>query len=44
MPQEIEVKFALRDRNELVHRLHEIGASLEFISGATLPGVEVLRV
>ena len=26
MPQEIEVKFALRDRNELVHRLHEIGA------------------
>jgi len=26
MPQEIEVKFALRDRNELVRRLHEIGA------------------
>ena len=27
MPQEIEVKFALRDRNELVRRLHEIGAT-----------------
>jgi adenylate cyclase class 2 len=26
MPQEIEVKFALRDRNELVRKLHEIGA------------------
>jgi adenylate cyclase, class 2 len=27
MPQEIEVKFALRDRNELTRKLHEIGAS-----------------
>lgn len=26
MAQEIEVKFLLRDRNELVHKLHEIGA------------------
>jgi adenylate cyclase, class 2 len=26
MAQEIEVKFALRDRNELVRKLHEIGA------------------
>ena len=26
MPQEIEVKFPLRDRNELVRKLHEIGA------------------
>ena len=26
MPHEIEVKFALRDRNELVRKLHEIGA------------------
>jgi adenylate cyclase class 2 len=27
MATEIEVKFALRDRNELVRRLHEIGAT-----------------
>ena len=26
MPQEIEVKFPLRDRNELTRKLHEIGA------------------
>ena len=26
MAQEIEVKFALKDRNELVHKLHDIGA------------------
>jgi adenylate cyclase class 2 len=26
MPQEIEVKFPLRDRNELLRRLHELGA------------------
>jgi len=26
MPQEIEVKFPLHDRNELVRKLHEIGA------------------
>lgn len=26
MPQEIEVKFALRERGELVRKLHEIGA------------------
>jgi adenylate cyclase class 2 len=25
MPQEIEVKFALKDRNELVRKLHDIG-------------------
>jgi adenylate cyclase class 2 len=27
MAQEIEVKFALRDRNELTRRLHELGAT-----------------
>jgi adenylate cyclase class 2 len=27
MPQEIEVKFALRDRHELVRRLNELGAT-----------------
>lgn len=27
MAQEIEVKFSLRDRNELVRKLHEIGAT-----------------
>jgi adenylate cyclase class 2 len=26
MPQEIEIKFALKDRNELVRKLHELGA------------------
>ena len=26
MPQEIEIKFSLRDRNDLVRKLHEIGA------------------
>jgi adenylate cyclase class 2 len=26
MPQEIEVKFALKDRHELVRKLHELGA------------------
>lgn len=26
MPQEIEIKFALKDRNALVRKLHEIGA------------------
>jgi adenylate cyclase, class 2 len=27
VPAEIEIKFALRDRNDLVRRLHEIGAT-----------------
>ena len=26
MAQEIEVKFAIKDRNELVYKLHDLGA------------------